>query len=202
MFANEQCACFNRPWQLTLYQCCSVSVWKAKCVCVCKKSTSLHVSICVMVGVCGWAWCQPLSDSTPSCWRIFVSETNGTERINYRHNVGDTPELLGGGGENRPFPCTLHSHPPPPPPPCPSVSTNGRLELLTCPCSLFPSSGLCGSPQRDGTHPGPLPEKPESHPVISETQEPSIEAEKDTLWLGNTAPLHSFWTCRLSSYPH
>lgn len=46
-----------------------------------------------------WAPCQPLSDSSPPHrrWRIFVSETNGTERINYHHDGGDVPELEGGG---------------------------------------------------------------------------------------------------------
>lgn len=74
---------------------------------------SLRRSVCVLVKARGWAPRQPLSDSTPSHWRILVSETNGTERINYRHNIGDMPELLGGGGENEPFPCTLCLHPPP-----------------------------------------------------------------------------------------
>lgn len=128
------------------------------CVCVCKTNISLHVSICVLVRVCGWAPCQPLSDSTPSRWRIFVSETNGTERINYRHNAGDMPELLGGGGENKLFPCTLHFHPPPP-----SFSFSSSL-VSQWPVEggdmslLFPSSGLCGGPQGDGTHSRHSPE--------------------------------------------
>lgn len=88
------------------------SVWKIQvCARACETSISLRVSICVLMRVCGWAPCQPLSDSTPSRWRIFVSETNGTERINYHHNAGDMPELLGGGGENKLFPCILHIHP-------------------------------------------------------------------------------------------
>lgn len=37
------------------------------------------------------------------CWRVFVSETNGTERINYRHDGGDGPALAGGGGSRRLF---------------------------------------------------------------------------------------------------
>lgn len=89
----------------------------------------------MLVRVCGWAPCQPLSDSTPSRWRIFVSETNGTERINYRHNVGDMPELQGGGGENKPFPCTLRFSPLLLSPHRPPMSTNGRLRTVTCPFS-------------------------------------------------------------------
>lgn len=41
---------------------------------------SLHV----FIGMCTrWARCQVLSDSTLPRWRISVSKTNGTQRINY-----------------------------------------------------------------------------------------------------------------------
>lgn len=173
---------------------------KSQCVCVCERSVSLHVSICVLVRVCGWAPCQPLSDSTPSCWRIFVSETNGTERINYCHNAGDMPELPGGGGENKPFPCTLRFHPPPAlllllSPPRRPMSTNGRLKRVTCP---FSSRHQATVEHRREMAPIPdTPQKPQSHPVIREAQDPTSEAEKeekDTLRLGNIAPLHhSVW---------
>lgn len=161
-------------------------------MCACKTSISLHVSICVLARVCGWAPCQPLSDSTPSFWRIFVSETNGTERINYRHNVGDMPVLLGGGGENKPFPCTLRSHPPPVLVLRPPVSTNGRLRTVTC---LFSSRHQASVEHRREMAPIPdTPQKPQSHPVIREAQDPTAEAEKDSLRLGHTVPLHhSVW---------
>lgn len=138
------------------------------CVCVCvfgQISLSLHVSICVLVGVCGWALCQPLSDSTPSRWRIFVSETNGTERINYRHNAGDMPELPGDGGENKPFPCTLCFHTPPSlysPPPSPFSFFSSHIRRWLAEegdmSPLFPSAGLRGAPQGDGTHSRHSPE--------------------------------------------
>ncbi len=200
LFANEQSFCFNRPWQLTLYRCYFASVWKTKCLCVCKSSISLHVSICVLVGVCGWAPCQPLSDSTPSRWRIFVWETNGTERINYRHNVGDMPELPGGGGEKKPFPfpCTLRFHPPlillllflssPYPP----MSTSGRLKMVTGPFSCRHQASV--EHRREMAPIPDTPQKPQSHPVIRESQDPTGKAKKDTLRLGNILPLHhSVW---------
>lgn len=118
--------------------------------------------------VCGWAPCQPLSDSTPSRWRIFVSETNGTERINYRHNAGDMPELLGGEGENKPFPCTLRFHPSSSSSfsSSSSVSTNGRSETLTCPLA---SRHRASAEHRREMAPIPdTPQKPQSHPVIRE----------------------------------
>ena len=125
-------------------------------------SISLHVSICVLVRVCVWAPCQPLSDSTPSRWRIFVSETNGTERINYRHNVGDMPELPGHGGESKPFPCNAQfsptSHPPPPSLSSLSFCVNQWSVEFGDMSLLFPSSGLCGAPQGDGTHSRHSPE--------------------------------------------
>lgn len=38
----------------------------------------------VFIGMCmRWARCQVLSDSTLPRWRISVSKTNGTQRINY-----------------------------------------------------------------------------------------------------------------------
>lgn len=173
---------------------------KTKCVCTCKSSTSLHVSICVLVRVCGWAPCQSLSDSTASRWRIFVSETNGTERINYRHNVGDMPELLGGGGENKPFPCTPRFHPPtslPPPTfpsPRPPMSTNGRLQTVTCP---FSSRHQASVDHRREMAPIPdTPEKPQSHPVIREAEDPTSEAGRwrethSSTQCGNTLQLSS-----------
>lgn len=170
-FANAHC--FNRPWQLTLCRCSFASVLKTKCVCACKTSISVHVSICALIRVCGWAPCQSLSDSTPSCWRIFVSETNGTERINYCHNVGDMPELLGGGEENKLFPCTLCFCPPPfllllPPtpqhPPPPPLSANDRLKVVTCP---FSSRHQASVEHRREMAPIPdTPQKPQSHPII------------------------------------
>lgn len=164
---------------------------KTKCASICKMSISLHVSICVLMRVCGWAPCQPLSDSTPSRWRIFVSETNGTERINYRHNAGDVPELL--GGEDKLFPCTLNIHPPRIllllflSPPCPLLSANGQLKVVTCP---FSSHHQASVEHRGEMAPIPdTPQKPQSHPIIKEAQAPIGEAEMDTLQLGNTIPL-------------
>lgn len=153
----------------------------------------MHVSTCVLVRVCGWAPCQPLSDSTPSRWRIFVSETNGTERINYRHNVGDMPELQGGGGENKPFPCTLRFHP-------------SSFLLIVLPCQPMAGWGrwhvpslpvirpLCGAPQGDGTHSRHSPEATVAPRHQRRPRSHRREKEKDTLRLGNIVPIHhSVW---------
>lgn len=182
---------------------------KTKCVCACKTSISVHVSICVLMRVCGWAPCQSLSDSTPSRWRIFVSETNGTERINYCHNVGEMPELLGGGEENKPSPCTLHFRPRPIlllllSPPRPPLSANDQLKVVTCP---FSSRHQASVEHRREMAPIPdTPQKPQSHPIIKGAQAPIGEAEKDTLRFGSIVPHHysvwqSFSTCELTWKP-
>lgn len=174
--------------------CLCVKSWL--CVCACIMNISFHRSVCEPLKARGWAPCQPLSDSTPSHWRIFVSETNGTERINYRHNVGDMPELLGGGGENEPFPCTLCLHPPPVRLffllPRPRVSTNGWFESLTCRLS---SRHQASVEHRREMAPIPdTPQKPQSHPVIREAQDPGGEADKDTPRFEDIVPLHhSVW---------
>lgn len=92
---------------------------------------------------------------------------------------------------------TLSFHPPPIlllllSPPCPSVSTNGRSNLVTCP---FSSRHQASVEHRREMAPIPdTPQKPQSHPIIREAQDPTGEAEKDTLWLWNIVPLHhSVW---------
>lgn len=138
--------------------------------------------------MCGWAPCQPLSDSTPSHWRIFVSETNGTEGINYWHNAGDMPDMPGGGGQNKPFPCTPSfsptSHPPPPPSPSRSpMWTSGRFKTVKCPLSSHHQASV--EHHRKMAPIPDTPQKPQSHPIIREVHDPTSEAEMDTMRLGN-----------------
>ncbi len=76
---------------------------------------------------------------------------------------------------------------PPPSPSRPLMSTNGRLETVTCP---FSSRHRASVEYRREMAPIPdTPQKPQSHPVIREAQDPTGEAEKDTLRLGNIVPL-------------
>lgn len=67
---------------------------------------------------------------------------------------------------------------------------------------LFPSPGLCGVPQGDGTHSRHSSEATVA-PHHQKAQAPIREVEKDTLRLGNIVPLHcSVWqyftTCDLA----
>lgn len=125
------------------------------------------------------------------------------------------PELLGGGGENKPFPCTLRFHPPPILlllfPPCPPMSTNDWLKTVKCPLSSHHQASV--EHRRKMALIPDTPQKPQLHPIIREAQDPTGEAEKDTLWLGNIVPLHSsawqyfaicnlaFKHCRSCCYP-
>ncbi|GLD72589.1 schlafen-like protein 1 [Lates japonicus] len=92
-----------------------------------------------------------------------------------------------------PFSPTSHPPPPPPPPPPhPPMSTNGRFEMVKCP---FSSRHQASVEHRREMAPIPdTPQKPQSHPIIREAQDPTGEAEKDTLRLGNIVLLHhSVW---------
>ncbi|CAB1429428.1 unnamed protein product [Pleuronectes platessa] len=100
------------------------------------------------------------------------------------------PDLLGGGGENKPFPCTLRFHPPPIlllllVLPCRPINA---LKRVKCPLT---SRHQASVEHRREMAPSPdTPQKPHSHPVIREAQDPTGEAEQDTLRAGCIALLH------------
>lgn len=133
----------------------------------------MRVSICVLVRVCGRAPCQSLSDRTPSRWRVFVSETNGTGRINYRHNVGDMPDLLGGGGRERAIP--MHPlHPPLPsiPPPLLLHPCRPMAGWRRRTCPLDSRHQTSAEHRREMAPIADTPQKPQSHRVTRERRSP------------------------------
>lgn len=103
------------------------------------------------------------------------------------------------------------SRPPPPSPPCPPMSTNDWLKTVKCPLSSRHQASV--EHRRKMALIPDTPQKPQLHPIIREAQAPTGEAEKDTLWLGNTVPLHgsawqyfticnlAFKHCRSCCYP-
>lgn len=159
LFANEQCSFFNRPWQLTLFQMLlCIHVKKQMCVRLQKEYIFACIYVCtesVWLGAmpaCKWQhplslahlclidWMAQRESITAitlvicqSCWAV-------KERISHSHASSVFAHL----------PSSTFSSS--------SSHVNQWLAQNREMSPLFPSPGLCGAPQEDGTHSRHSPE--------------------------------------------